>query len=180
MPPSRSRSTKPLALKAQDVVVAARLALGVGEAWTYERLAHELGMSSQTVFQAIQRLAAARLVNPIRRRLARQEFLEFVEHGLRYAFPAQPGVARVAGMPTGISAPPLSRKILSGDDASVVWPSRNGDAVGWRVAPLHRRAPEAARKNPRLYEMLALLDAMRLGGAREREVAAREIRARLT
>jgi hypothetical protein len=83
-------------------------------------------------------------------------------------------------MPTGVSAPPLAKKILAGDDAAAVWASRSGGAVGHRVSPLHRKAPEASRRNPRLYEMLSLLDAMRIGGAREREVAAQEIRARLS
>ena len=73
-----------------------------------------------------------------------------------------------------------AKKLLAGSDAAVVWASRNGEAVGHRVSPLHRKAPEAAQKNPRLYDLLTLLDAIRIGGAREREVASREIRARLT
>jgi predicted DNA-binding transcriptional regulator len=179
MRPLRANATKPLALKSQDVVVAAWLGISSGEQWTYDRLARELEMSTQTVFEAVQRLVAARLVNPARRRLARQEFLEFVEHGLRYAFPVQPGDKKVTGVPTGISASPLVGKLLSGDDATVVWPSRHGRTIGRRVVPLHRSAPEVVDRNPRLYEMLTLLDAMRLGGARDREVAFREIRARL-
>jgi hypothetical protein len=95
-------------------------------------------------------------------------------------FPAQPGDKTVSGIPTGVSAPPLAKKLLAGSDAAVVWASRNGEAVGHRVSPLHRKAPEAAQKNPRLYDLLTLLDAIRIGGAREREVASREIRARLT
>lgn len=178
MRPSRAKAGKPLALKPQDVVVAARLAVEAGP-WTFERLADELGMSTQTVHESVQRLAVARLFNPIRRRLARHEFLEFAEHGLRYAFPAQPAQKRVAGVPTGVSAPPLAKKILAGDEVAVVWQSRRGTAQGRKVAPLHAKAPAAAEKNPRLHEMLALLDAIRIGGAREREVATEELRARL-
>ncbi len=178
MPPSRAKASRPLALKPQDVVVAARLAVESGP-WSYERLAGELGMSTQTVHAAVQRLVAARLFNPIRRRLARHEFLEFAEHGLRFAFPAQPLEEQAVGLATGASAPPLAGKILAGDDSAMVWPSRHGKLRGRKVVPLHSRAPESAQKNPRLYEILALLDALRAGGAREREVASQELRARL-
>src|SRR5262245_59294480 len=51
---------------------------------------------------------------------------------------------------------------------------------GHAVAPLHRSAPMAAKKNSRLYEVLALIDAVRVGGAREREVGSDELRKRLS
>jgi hypothetical protein len=39
--------------------------------------------------------------------------------------------------------------------------------------------PEAAMKDPKLYEMLALLDSIRDGRVREREIAVRELTQRI-
>ena len=167
-------------MRPQDVVVAARLALDPGGTWSYERLASELGMSSQTVHASVQRLASSRLFNVVRRRIARQEFLEFVEHGVRFAFPAHRGSHPVRGLPTGSSGPPLASKLPAGEDASLVWPDKRGQAVGTGLVPLHRSAPGYAKSNPRLYDILTLIDAVRVGGAREREVASVELRKRLS
>jgi hypothetical protein len=54
------------------------------------------------------------------------------------------------------------------------------DAVrGLTLEPLHKAAPKAARQDPVLYELLALIDALRDGRARERQLAERELTARL-
>lgn len=45
-------------------------------------------------------------------------------------------------------------------------------------SPLYKSAPQAARRDEKLYELLALVDAIR-GRARERDLAARELRKRL-
>jgi len=50
---------------------------------------------------------------------------------------------------------------------------------GISFLPLHRSVPEAAMRDPKLYEMLALLDAIRDGRAREREIAVRELTKRI-
>ena len=84
-------------------------------------------------------------------------------------------------MPTAISAPPLAEKFLVGEDDRMVWPSSRPGAVrGRRVEPLYRSAPEAAAKDPVLYELLALVDAIRVGRARERAIAGQELERRLS
>jgi hypothetical protein len=86
-----------------------------------------------------------------------------------YAFPAET-VPRARGFPTGFSAPPLRSE--GPDDAlAMVWPSRLGSSVGIGVHPLGPAAPEISFRDPRLYRLLALVDALRLGDAREREIA---------
>ena len=49
----------------------------------------------------------------------------------------------------------------------------------YAFSPLHKNVPKAALADPRLYELLALVDALRDGKARERELAARELSKRL-
>lgn len=52
--------------------------------------------------------------------------------------------------------------------------------MGTSLEPLHPAAPTAARANAQLYEMLALVDSLRVGKARERTMAARLLHDRLT
>ncbi len=83
------------------------------------------------------------------------------------------------GMPTAWAAPPLSEQIAAGDEPPPVWPDPEGEARGIAFEPLYRSAPKAAKRDRALYEMLALVDALRDGRARERQLAAKELKARL-
>ena len=94
---------------------------------------------------------------------------EFLLHGLPYVFPVQAG-ATVRGMATGPSALPLVTTF--GSDPAFVWPTSTGEVWGAAVEPLYVGAPAAALADARLYELLALVDAVRLGRPREKRVAA--------
>jgi hypothetical protein len=100
-------------------------------------------------------------------------------HGLRYVYPPKFTTAS-RGVPTSVAAPPLSRKFSSGDDLPPVWPHPQGAVLGLGLEPIHPAVPGAALKNPALYEWLALIDAVRAGRGRERELATRELSARLS
>jgi hypothetical protein len=52
-----------------------------------------------------------------------------------------------------------------------VWPSPHGNLRGLAVEPLHPAAVERARSDPWMYDMLALLDGIRIGDPRVRGVA---------
>jgi hypothetical protein len=161
-----------MTLRSQDVLVALKLAVSGGFG-SYAELAAQLGMSSSQVHAAMQRAAAAGLVD-LERRVARRAALsEFLVHGARYAFSAKRGPV-VRGMPTAHSAPPLNA-LLSGGGEALVWPESEGTSRGESLAPLHPAAPFAARNDPRLYEALALLDAVRAGRARERNLAQQKL-----
>jgi hypothetical protein len=110
--------------------------------------------------------------------LNRAALLEFLLHGIRYAFPAEKG-ALTRGVPTGYAAPPLNETIAASTDPPPVWPYAEGAARGYRFAPLHKNVPQAAMEDVRLYELLALVDAIRDGRARERELVGRELTKRL-
>ena len=99
-------------------------------------------------------------------------------HGVKYAFPARRGEV-TRGMLTSYAAPPLSADIAGGSDLPPVWPSPEGKHRGVSLEPLYKTVPIAARRDPFLYEMLALLDALRDGRAREKRLAERHLIARL-
>ena len=165
-------------LKPQDVLVALKLFVQDAEAAGYEALANELDMSKSEVHGAVKRLTRSRLYSTTGRRIARRNLLEFLAHGVAYVFPAEEG-ALASGLPTAWSAAPLAGRLVTGDEDRVVWPTPEGTVQGHALAPLYRSAPKAAAKDPRLYELLALVDALRAGRARERKLARDEIERRL-
>lgn len=161
------------------------LALAVRPSEKPERLsdlASRAGLSLSEVHRSLDRSATAGLLDAAHRRPFADALLEFLVHGARYAFPAPRG-AIVRGMPTSFAAAPLHR-LFEPDtrrpDQTPVWASPLGGHRGYSIAPLYRTVPEVARRDPQLYEVLALVDALREGRARERDLAARELRARLT
>ena len=166
----------PSALLSQDVVVLAKLLSYADHRPSLAQMAADLLLSGSQVHAALNRLAIARLVFKDARssRPNTNAAEEFLVHGAKYMFPAiHGGVTR--GMLTSYAAPPLNRQISSGPDLPPVWPYAMGKHRGVSLEPLHKTVPLAARADPRLYELLALLDALRDGRARERNLAEREI-----
>src|SRR5262249_11819012 len=156
----------------QDILILLKLA-GEPPSWTFDSIAHELGLSSSAVHRSLQRAQAAGLYDVSRRKVRSRDLFEFVVHGLKYVFPpAWKGEAR--GRRTAWAAPPLSRVIVSGGNPPV-WPDSNGDAWGIALEPIHPSVPDAARKDDRLAELLALIDGIRVGNARERNLAKKEL-----
>ncbi len=83
-------------------------------------------------------------------------------------------------MPTAYAAPPLGYKFApSSVEPPPVWPDPEGEARGTAFSPIYKAAPRAARQDNELYELLVLLDAIRDGRARERQVAVTELTERL-
>lgn len=163
--------------KPQDVVVALKLALG-GASLSYADLGEELGMSASEVHAAVRRLVDARLFDPDSKRVRVEALRNFLVHGVPYAFPASLKQL-TRGIPTAWAAPAFAGKISSGDQIPPVWPDPDGQVLGSSVKPLYASVPAASRRNPALYDLLALVDAMRIGRARERAFAEKEIGERL-
>ena len=145
-------------------------------AWTYRGVAEQLGLTPSQVHDSLKRADQSGLFWPRARVLVPQAFLDFAIHGLRYSFPAQAG-DEVVGIPTAHSAPPLSSTILS--RVAFVWPTPLGATRGRALEPLDGSVVPAARSSQHLYELLALLDALRAGDPRERHLAASYLRERL-
>jgi hypothetical protein len=102
--------------------------------------------------------------------------MDFLQYGIKYVFPQKPGPV-VRGIPTSHSASPLKEQIQSSED--YVWPYAKGTIRGHSILPLYASVPEAALKDNDLYELLALVDAIRVGRAREKEIAINELKKRL-
>ena len=164
-------------LKPQDIVVLLKVHSLEGQ-WTYSELAKSLKMSSSEVHAALKRCSISGLYNEERRRVLKAALEEFLVHGLKYVFPTQPG-SLVRGMPTAHSAEPLKDLLMVNDQDVYVWAFGSGKVTGQEIKPLYRSVPEAVEKDPHLYELLCLVDSLRVGKVRERELAADELRKRL-
>jgi hypothetical protein len=163
--------------KSLDILVMLKLVVD-RQLKTYAQLSTELGISASEIHAAVRRCIHAGLIDPEGRRPLRKPLEEYLLHGVRYAFPAKRGpLAR--GIPTAHAAPPLASQVNS-EDLPPVWPDPNGEVRGFSLEPLYESVPLAARLNPELYELLALVDAIRMGRARERRLAGEELKKRLT
>lgn len=163
-------------MRPQDVVILLKIVLLGEQPWRYSDISASLVISQSEVAEALNRSKQARLIDASKRKVFRASFMEFLTYGLKYVFPAQPG-AVVRGIPTAHSAKPLSELILS--EEMYVWPSPMGNMRGQAVVPLYTNTIQAIRQDPQLYEMLALLDAIRVGRAREQKIAVEELRKRI-
>jgi len=74
-------------------------------------------------------------------------------------------------VPTAHAASPLKGLFIGGRELPPIWPDPEGKVRGQMLLPLYPNAPRAAVEDPRLHELLALLDALGTGQARERDRA---------
>lgn len=172
---------KQLVLKPQDLVVALKVTVNSPRDFILATLSEELGMVISAVHGSVNRCEQARLLSRVAGgiRPNRGALLEFTVHGARYAFPAVLGTL-TRGSPTSLAGPSL-REFFDQDKAlSPVWPDSRGEVYGPGLVPLHHTVPEASRRDGRLYDVLTLLDAVRVGAAREREIAIRFLEERLS
>ncbi|MBL0939260.1 MAG: hypothetical protein IBJ03_10210 [Gemmatimonadaceae bacterium] len=162
------------ALRPQDVALALHLLDRPGAG--YHALAADLLVSSSTVHASAQRLKASGLVRATETgagAVNRHALLEFLEHGVRYAFPAVPtGMQR--GVPTAHAGPALQDEV-AGDDP-LVWADPDGSIYGRVVEPLLPRASRLVESAPHTYALLTAVDALRVGRARERDLARKYLR----
>lgn len=149
------------------------------DSYSVRALQASLGISKSEIAAALKRCQQIGLLRTDPHthlpRVNSKALLGFIEHGLRYVFPVKPAEI-VRGIPTGFSAPVLQDKLMSAGELIPVWPDAYGNRKGQSIVPLFKTVPGAVKKDPRLYEYLALIDAIRLGNAREANLANKILR----
>lgn len=167
------------ALHSFDIAIALQLLSASDRG--YRGLSDDLGLSVSTVHEGVKRLVSAGLARAAEHgslpAVNRRALLEFIEHGVKYAFPAALG-APVRGVPTAYAGPALADDISS--DEPAVWPDPSGPVVGAAIAPLLPKAAQLPSRCPRTYELLTAVDAVRVGRARERRLATAYLQHELT
>jgi hypothetical protein len=178
-----------VALKAQDVLVACKLYslaenVRPASSWTYQGLSGELGISLSETYNALERCRLAQLVVTVRDKevISKRHFYELLAVAVPRIFCAARGGLEV-GLPTSVHAPSLRSRFEnygSGVASGVlptVWSCEREDSPsglrvrGESISPIYPSVPEAAAKDPLLYELLALVDVVRIGDTRSRNAA---------
>ena len=161
-------------LQPLDLLVALKLSVMPGA--SIRALSRTLDIPTSTIAVSLNRLRDHRLVQAGERdgqRVSNLALRDCLQHAARWIAPARVGGFEL-GLLTAHAAPPLAEK-LRGDEDPVVMPLAGGPERGRAVPPLHPKAPFAAQRDPKLHALLAVVDALRIIGARDREVAAAEL-----
>ena len=171
---------KQMALKPQDLLIALKIAVNRGREYTLVELGAELHVAVSVVHGAIKRCEQARIISRSAGsiRVIRSSLKEFAVHGAKYAFPAALG-SLSKGVPTAIAGPVLRGRFEQSAALPPVWPDPIGTGYGPSVTPLSPAAVRACSDDEKLMDVLTLFDALRVGTAREQEIAVKELEERL-
>lgn len=161
-------------LKPQDCIVLIKLLANPGKEWSQRELAKTLCISLAETNAGIKRLGDAGLLRKDKGKLFPNTYAaeEFLVSGIKFFFPAKLG-EYTRGIPTAVAAPIFQDKIALGNDPIPVWPDAVGEKKGVALPPIYPSIPRALREHPdqAFYELLVLIDAIRAGRARERNLA---------
>jgi len=160
-------------MRPQDIVILLKiLALGDAE-WQLKDLSNSLYISISEVSESLERSQFANLLDYQKKRVNRQNLMDFLLFGVKYVFPLQPGIL-TRGIPTAHSHPFMKQSISS--ESSFVWPYADGEVIGQAIEPFYPRQPQAALLDDVLYKLLALTDVIRVGKQREIKIAEHELK----
>lgn len=164
-------------MRPQDIVVLIKIISLQQPDWKNIDIANAILISPSEVSEALNRCKIAGLIDSKKRKVNMNSFFEFLIYGLKYVFPVQPGSV-VKGIPTAHSASPIKEHISSGNDI-YVWPYPKGTQRGQAIEPLYKNLPKAVENDKMFYELLVIIDTIRVGRVREIEIAIEELKKRL-
>lgn len=163
-------------MRPQDIAILLKICSGNNANWQLVPLSNALHISISEISESLNRSRLAHLVDYNKKQVSRQNLLEFLEHGVQYVFPQAPG-AIVRGMPTAHSHPSMKQLFIS--EVDYVWPDAKGTHMGMLIEPLYPKQTEAIQEDPLFYELLALVDVIRVGKVREVKYAVAELKKHL-
>ncbi|PCI97558.1 MAG: hypothetical protein COB15_07575 [Flavobacteriales bacterium] len=163
-------------MRPHDIAILLKIASKEQNNWYMKDLAYELGISASEISESINRSVISGLISSDKRTLKKLAILDFIKSGLKYVYPQQPG-AMVRGIATAHSAAPLNNQIMS--EEQFVWAYAKGNIRGQSIEPLHPKMAEACLKDSKYYELMALVDAIRVGKVREQHLALEMIKERI-
>ena len=172
-------------LKSQDIVILLKLLAQPDHLdWPQHQLTSHLCLSVSAINAGLSRLNKSGLLHlgmeGPRYQLIKAACEELLVYGVKYFFPAQME-NYTRGIATSYAAPVFEHHIALGQDPIPVWPSAEGKQRGLALKPLYHCVPKSLMQYPDqlFYDLLALLDAIRQGRARERAIAIKLLKERL-
>lgn len=160
-------------MRPQDVAILLKIISMKGQHWQLVGLSNSLKISISEISESLNRSRLASLIDYNKKKVNRQNLLEFLEHGVRYVFPQQPG-SMVRGIPTAHSHPIMKKNFIS--EIDYVWPDSKGKIIGLMIEPFYPKQVEAVTEDLVYYKLLSLVDVIRVGKVREIKYAVNELR----
>ena len=187
-------------LKSQDIVILLKMLAIRGlleensdKLFSQSQLATHLCMSASEVNAGIKRLIQAGLLGLVYKEELLQRFPrnrifqpvakaceECLISAVKYFFPGELGEYN-RGIVTSYAAPVFEKQITLGNDPVPIWPYAEGNTLGLALEPLYPSVPKSIMQypDPAFYDLLTLIDAIRSGRARERNMAVTLLREKL-
>jgi len=151
-----------------DIVVLSKIIAYGHHEWKIRNLSNDLGISLSEISESLNRSMIGGLIDNEKRQVFRNNLLDFLQHGVKYVFPAVPGPLSI-GTPTAHSAPFFQAQFISNE--AFVWPNPDGNIRGQVIEPLYVSVANAVKNDLILYEILAAIDILRIGRPREIKLA---------
>ena len=147
-------------MRPQDVAILLKIVSKDSENWQLAEIANSLRISLSETSESLNRSRIAGLIDYNKKKVNRQNLMEFLEHGVRYVFPQEPG-SMVRGIPTAHSHISMKKNFIS--DIDYVWPDNKGKIVGLKIEPFYPRQVEAVNEDETYHMLLSLVDVIRAG-----------------
>ena len=160
-------------MRPQDIVILLKIIAMDGHDWQLSTLSSSLHISISEISESLHRSRLAGLIDFSKKKVNRQNFIEFLEFGVKYVFPVELGTM-AKGVMTAHSHPSIKDKFIS--DINYIWPSATGECRGLIVEPFYPRQVDAVADDEIFYKLLALVDILRVGRVREIKYAIAELR----
>lgn len=160
-------------MRPQDIAILLKIIALRENEWQLTSLSYTMHISISEVSESLNRSRLSNLIDYNKKKVNRHNFMEFLEHGVKYVFPQAPGTM-VRGVPTAHAHPEIKANFIS--EINYVWADPKGQVMGLMIEPLYPNLVLAAKKDPFFYELMALLDIVRVGKTREVSYALRALK----
>jgi hypothetical protein len=159
-------------MRPQDVAILLKIVAINEQQWQLVGLSNLLHISISEISESLNRSRLANLIDHKKKKVNKENFLEFLIHGVRYVFPQQPG-SMARGVATAHSHPLIKKKFIS--ELNYIWPYSKGETLGLIIEPFYPNQVEAVKADPLFHKLLALIDLIRVGKVREVKYAISEL-----
>jgi len=160
-------------MRPQDIVILLKMITLGDKKCSIVEMSDLLNISRSEISKSMERNMIAGLVSSDKTRVNKLALRDFLIFGLKYVFPPQPGNS-TRGVATAHSAPPVNQHITENGD-NYVWKYYKGTKRGNSIVPLYDKIPKIVENQPDLYELLTIIDCLRIGKKREIQIAIQEL-----
>ena len=164
-------------MRPQDIIILLKMITLGDKKCSLVEMSDFLHISISEISKAMERNVVAGLVSSDKVRVNKLALRDFLIYGLKYVFPPQPG-SSTRGIATAHSAPPVNQHITESGE-NYVWKYYKGTRRGNSIAPLYDKIPAIVENQPELYELLTIIDTLRIDKKREIAIAINELDKRL-